>query len=191
MWPRCSPAEDRGCPGGETSAQTMAGSQPAAIPFLQMALALGKASSSPVVGLPPHLLPSCWQHGAARTVYQLLTHTIFVSQRLHGCVWLISSGPSQKNTEKPKAFWGFSNQHEHGHHCSPSHYDPKVGLQVAQALISRQSPLREGLALRTPPDGSSFLLRWVPLWSHPPRPQAGLCVHHIWPLFKTPPPSIS
>lgn len=107
MWPRCSPAEDRGCPGGETSAQTMAGSQPAAIPFLQMALALGNASSSPVVGLPPHLLPSCWQRGAARPVYQLLTHTLFVSQRLHGCVWLISSSPSQKTQKNQRHFGVF------------------------------------------------------------------------------------
>lgn len=125
MWPRCSPAADHGCPGRETSAQTIFGSLPPATPLLQMALALGsKASSSPVVASHPHLLSSCWQQGAARTVYQLLTHTIFVSQRLHGCVQPISSGPSQKNTEKAKASWVLQTNTN----ITLAH--PKVGLQV-------------------------------------------------------------
>lgn len=189
MWPRCSPAEDRGCPGGKTSAQTMAGSQPSAIPFLQMALALGKASSSPVVGLLPHLLPSCWQRRAARTVYQLLTQYLFH----RGCMDVCGGFPPAlpKRSQKNQRHFGVFQTNMNMATTVAHPITHPSGSAGNTALISRLSPLQEGLALRTPPDGSSFLLRWVPLWSHPPRPQAGLCVHHIWPLFKTPPQSIS
>lgn len=154
MWPRCSPAADHGCPGRETSAQTIFGSLPPATPLLQMALALGsKASSSPVVASHPHLLSSCWQQGAARTVYQLLTHNIRFTEAAWMCVadflW-----PFPKEHRESKGILGSSNQHKH--HLSPSQSWSAGNIRGSSHLDNQTLP---GRLLCMHPDGSSLVLR--------------------------------
>lgn len=86
-WWRYSPAEDRDCLPRETSAQTKAGSQPLATPLLQMALALGKASSSPVVGLPPptpSFLLAAWNSTYCLSI--ISTHNICFTEAAWMCV---------------------------------------------------------------------------------------------------------
>lgn len=135
----------------------------------------------------PHLLPSCWQHGAARTVYQLLTHTIFALQRLHGFVQLISCGAYPKEHRKSKAILGFFQTNP-----EPITLPMSVCMEHESVLTARQVSIAgKVLALRHAPGWLQLTPQMDTLLSHPSRPQAGLCVRHIWPLFKTPPQSIS
>lgn len=94
-------------PWERTSAQTVAGSPPLAIPLHQMALALGKFSSSPVVGLPapsPSFLLAAWSG-----TYNLSIISIH-NMRLTEAVWLYVDDflwPFQKMLRKSKGVFGF------------------------------------------------------------------------------------
>lgn len=139
-------------------------------------------------GLPP---PSpFFLLAAGNNTYSLSiinTHNIRFTEAAWMCVadflW-----PFPKEHRESKGILSSSNQHEH--HLSPSQ-SWSAGNTKGASHPDNQTLLGRLWHSRLCPNGSSLVLRWVPFLSHPPRPQADLCVHHIWPLFKTPPQSIS
>ena len=170
------------------------GSQALATPLLQMALALGKASSSPVVGPSPpspSFLLAAWSSTDCFSI--ISTHNICFTEAAWMCVTdFLKSFPKEHRKAKPFLFR--SNPREHVHHLIPSLSASTVYLQVTQRGTHIQTVQHcqggSGTYGRPPtvPAGSSDGCPSCPvLLGH----RLVWCVHHIWPLFETPPQSIS